>query len=251
MSQQSQETEPPQEQSQVTEDPVLQEKKKWIPLECAPEVLQDCVAKYGVNDTVISEVFGAELFDMVPQPIEALIVLFPVAPDIKNFINATFPVDNSLPRSALFHMNQRIGNACGTFALFHTFLNLREVGDVTEASVMDQLLVKICELPADTTSLQCAEIFENQEGIESIHQSMGEVGQTAAADYEFTEVHYITFISKFDTMWLLDGAKQGPLNLGPCKPDELLTKAWDVAAKMHAIWGKETDFAVLAASKMD
>ena len=255
MSQQSQQTqlshEPQQQQPQVTEDPVPEQKKKWTPLECAPEVLQDCVAKYGVHDTIISEVFGAELFDMVPQPIEALIVLFPVAPDIKDFINTTFPVDNSIPKSSLFHMNQRIGNACGTFALFHTFLNLRQVGDVEEDSVMDKLLVKMCELPEGTTSLDCAKLFENQPGVEEIHQGMGEIGQTDAADYEFTEVHYITFICKFGTMWLLDGEKKGPLNLGPCTQDELLTKAFGVAAKMHAIWGKETDFAVLAASKLD
>jgi ubiquitin carboxyl-terminal hydrolase L3 len=190
---------------------------------------------------------------MVPQPIEALICLFPVYDKITQYINETFPVDNSHPKAELFHMAQRIGNACGSFALFHTFLNLRQIGDVREDSILDQLLVKICELPPDADSIHCAEIFESQEGVEEIHQGQAVLGQTCNEDdeYEFTEVHYITFICKFDRMWLLDGAKRGPLDLGACTPDQLLSKAFKVASEMHKIWGKETDFAVLACSKLE
>lgn len=226
-------------------------KEKWVPLECSPDILQDALGSYGVTDSIITEVYGEELFDMVPQPIEGLIVLFPCDPQIISYIDATFPVDTTSPNRPI-HIKQKISNACGTFALTHLFLNLREVGDFTPQSPFETLQCQIISAQDvnTQTSDDRAALFKAETRIKTIHESFAESGQTNADNYENTEVHYIAFFRQNDIMWLLDGAKAGPMNCGEFKDgEELLHKAWAVAKKMHEIWGKEQDFAVLAATR--
>jgi len=230
-----------------------QDREVWVPLESDPETLQDTLIKYGVEDCVITEVYGEELFDMVPQPIEALIILYPSdSKEIQDWIGNEFKTVqyDDANSTELWHITQRIGNACGTMALIHTFLNLRNQDELREGSPLGSLLELLqCQAVSDkqTTSLQRAELFENNaEAFKGIHQVNAEGGEGAMN----TNVHFITIFQKNNHLYLLDGARAGPLDCGECTPDELLQKAWKINCGMYKIWGKETDFATLACTRM-
>ena len=224
-------------------------KPRWVPIECDPEVFQEAIELYGVPDTTITEVYSEELFDMVPQPIEALMMLYPSGCDeIQDFIDRTFPINTTHPD--IFHIPQRVSNACGTYALLHAFINLRDGDELKEDSPFSTLWYQLASNPQATPDEKFQWFLDNTE-IAKIHHKYAEEGQTDKSNYVHTDVHYITLFHKHGHLWILDGGRDGPLDAGECGPDEVLKKAYDIGKQIHASWGKETDFAMLAATRGD
>ncbi|GMS78657.1 hypothetical protein PENTCL1PPCAC_832, partial [Pristionchus entomophagus] len=117
---------------------------KWLPLESNPETINSFLGKIGVNSVESMDVysFDEELLSFVPSPQMALLLCFP---DYKKVDELYTPVyeklkgeDYKAPEK-IFFMRQRIANACGTFALFHSLANLENVIDLGSGSFREWL----------------------------------------------------------------------------------------------------------------
>jgi ubiquitin carboxyl-terminal hydrolase L3 len=95
----------------------------WIPLESNPDVLNKYVESLGIKTSLrFQDVYGLdeELLGMLPPPVKALILLFPITNDYEAYIKTINDAqDLSKISEKVYFMVQTIGNACGTIGLFH------------------------------------------------------------------------------------------------------------------------------------
>lgn len=95
----------------------------WIPLESNPDVLNKYVSSLGIKTELrFQDVYGldAELLAMIPPPVKALILLFPITNEYEAYIKKiNDSQDFSKISDKVYFMVQTIGNACGTIGLFH------------------------------------------------------------------------------------------------------------------------------------
>ena len=115
----------------ISSDP----QKKWLPIECNPDVFNMLIEKLGfpVSKLKFTDVFALdeEIWkSMMPHPIAAVILAFPIKEvhsDMRKQIIENF--DSADEKNVCF-MKQRVKNACGTMAILHTALNVFEhLGD--------------------------------------------------------------------------------------------------------------------------
>ena len=96
------------------------------------------------------DVFGLdiELLGMVPRPVLAVILLFPIEKDesgrVKNHQASAFAgsEDHGVSSSdaGVFYIKQKIGNACGTIALLHAIANNADLISLQENSFLSNLV---------------------------------------------------------------------------------------------------------------
>lgn len=225
----------------------------WPPMECDPGALQEALGCYGVSDVVVTEIYGEELFDMIPQPVEAVVILYPITDPLEHFISTRYPTappDVAIQHNVK-HIRQTIRNACGSYALIHFAMNKRELGEFSEDSPLQQL--SVCITP-ENNGADNGEIFEsNAELFSGVHAHVAlerAENQTDVENWTNTDVHYIVLFEKKGRLWLLDGRAQGPIDCGECTESEVLAKGWDVMMQMYAVHNKETDLAALALTKL-
>ncbi|PAV80075.1 hypothetical protein WR25_25896 [Diploscapter pachys] len=104
-------------------------KVTWKALESNPESINEYLKKIGVNSVETMDVysFDEEMLNFIPKPQLGMILCFP---DFTKVMAIMQPVYEKLKEQnvetpeGMFFMDQRIGNACGTFALFHALANL-------------------------------------------------------------------------------------------------------------------------------
>lgn len=124
----------------------------WVPMEANPEVftqasllslyihvhihiLQSLTAQWmqlmGVDTDCVEfvDIFGLdeELLAMVPQPVHAIILLYPVGKGMDEKRRELFPPNYATGAArtrGVWYLPQTIGNACATVALLHLFANL-------------------------------------------------------------------------------------------------------------------------------
>lgn len=82
------------------QDAQIKKKKKWYPLESNPSLMNKYLSNIGVtntNDYCFCDVFGFDddLLAMVPQPVKAVMFLFPITKEVctltsnNNFVDGT------------------------------------------------------------------------------------------------------------------------------------------------------------------
>jgi ubiquitin carboxyl-terminal hydrolase L3 len=170
--------------------------KNWFPLESNPDVMNDYmgrlglnVAKYSYEDVVSLEDWGLE---MVPQPVYALLLLFPITEPEEEFRRVQHDAilangQELSPR--VYYMKQTIGNACGTIGLLHSVGNGRLAARdlIVEDSHLERLVNATMTLGPD----QIAEYLEGDDTLEEVHEAAAEQGQSAVANDVNT--HFICF----------------------------------------------------------
>ena len=103
--------------------------QKWFPLESNPALMNDYVAKLGFNTDLYEfvDVFSAEdwALQMIPQPVAAVIMLYPLTPKQLEHEKKQHqqPQSDDDSSCSVWFIKQRIGNACGTIGLLHSLLN--------------------------------------------------------------------------------------------------------------------------------
>src|SRR4051812_42215144 len=93
--------------------------------------MSEYLHKLGVgSEWQFHEIMGIDdsLLSMVPQPVLAVLLLFPISnasEQAKSDQQKAIEANPSHHQSAksLFHMKQTVGNACGTIGLIHAVLN--------------------------------------------------------------------------------------------------------------------------------
>jgi len=105
-------------------------KKHWMPLESNPSLMNKYVAKLGVDLSLYEfcDVFGVEddLLQMVPSPILAVLMLFPVS-DFSELHRKEeeekIAKNGQKVSDKVYYTHQTVGNACGTVGLIHAISN--------------------------------------------------------------------------------------------------------------------------------
>ncbi|KAL6771494.1 hypothetical protein ACKKBG_A26600 [Auxenochlorella protothecoides x Auxenochlorella symbiontica] len=189
-------------------------KKHFVPLESNPEVLTSFAANLGadVSNFQFTDVWGLDpdLLAMVPRPVLAVILLFPMeaAPSSRG---AASEADDFALQS-LWYTKQTIGNACGTIAVLHALLNNTE--DVALAP--GSFLARFREATAAKTPAERAAYLEDPPDasvdITSSHAAAAQAGSTAAPEATADiDLHFVTFVEHGGRLYELDGWGRGLL----------------------------------------
>jgi len=209
----------------MTED--AKKAERWLPIESNPEVMNSFLRKLGVPaDWEINDVFGLdpELLLMLPQPVLALMLLFPITDNYKQFVlEKEEAIKNQTVSDKLYYMKQTISNACGTVALMHSVINNVNSGVI---KLDDGPLKKFVEATKAASPEERAEKLEDDDDICDAHDRAAREGQTGAPGRDDkVDFHFICFVHVDGGLYELDGRKSGPVHLGKSSPDTFLTDA--------------------------
>ncbi|PPD76829.1 hypothetical protein GOBAR_DD26263 [Gossypium barbadense] len=211
--------------------------KRWLPLEANPDVMNQFLWGLGLpeNEAECCDVYGLEdeLLAMVPQPVLAVLFLFPITSQTEE---ERLRQDNEKRDASckVYFMKQTVGNACGTIGLLHG------VGNVTsEIKLPDFKLLY---------GLKRAAFLEKEREMEVAHSVAATAGETEASDNVNT--HFICFSCVDGKLYELDGRKSGPISHGASSPSSLLQDAAKVIKGMIQKNPESLNFNVIALHKM-
>lgn len=212
--------------------------KPWIPLESNPEVLNDFAQKLGVknipNKYRFCDIYGLdeELLCMVPTPVLAVILLFPISETTEALRKAEedrmSKLGTASPLQSLFYMKQTIGNACGTIGLLHSVANSMPPLQLHDGSFLQTFFSATRGMNPEQRGKYLEQPPSDAPSMDSIHEEAAKQGATEAppADADI-DLHFVAFVEVDGRLWELDGRKSGPIDHGMSSEATLLK---DVAA---------------------
>jgi len=232
-----------------------EERTKWLPLESNPDVINKYVQNIGISTEKFEfqDIYGldSELLAMVPRPVVAVMLLFPVTEiyqeyrqkQIDNLKDATNTVSPSV-----YFTKQTVSNACGTVALIHALANNKEILNIDCEKAFGKYLSNTQEM----TPEQRAEYLKTDGSITSAHSQSAHEGQTETPSInDELELHFIAYIQKDGFLYELDGAKEFPINHGPANADNLLEKSVEVVRKLIELNPNENRFNLIGLAAKD
>lgn len=181
-------------------------KANWPPLESDPVIFNKYFHKIGLPDSVYFKEllsFDYQNFFSFGGPLLGLILTYSRAQTKPKFTKEE--KTDSIP----FYMKQTniLDNACGLIAGLHLLGNNNTI-TFKEGS----LLSKYYEQAKDKTFEERATLLENCVEFKEQHHEMAQEGQSQMTDQE-TDKHYIAFVLIGDTIYELDGIKNGPVKI--------------------------------------
>ncbi|GMH32554.1 hypothetical protein BSKO_00388 [Bryopsis sp. KO-2023] len=209
---------------------MVKQHKRWLPLESNPEVMNDFAAKLGLNTSAVAfcDVFGLDedLLAMVPQPVLAVLLLFPITEEsekAKNEEEARISRDGQEVSSNLYYMKQTIGNACGTIGVLHAVCNNSEKLPVVPGSFFSDFITATSGMTAEERGKYLEDPPEGAPDIEDAHKEAASAGDTAPPSLdEVPDLHFVCFVEKDGGLYELDGRKASAIFHGPATPETLL-----------------------------
>ena len=234
--------------------------KRWFPLESNPSLLNQYISKLGFDTNMhgFTDVFSTEQWalDMVPHPVFAVMVLFPMTEKIKNkrkqlhtnslagkSDTASSSVDNGV-----WYIKQRIRNACGTIAVLHALANVPKTIQETCIRPSSWLHSFMQNCPASSSPTEKAMHLENDTTIETYHEDATNDGQTSRGNMEDDiDLHFISFVHVNGKLYELDGrVEQGPVCHGCTTQQDLLKDACGVVKQLMEADPSDMRFTILA-----
>ncbi|KAI9453389.1 peptidase C12 ubiquitin carboxyl-terminal hydrolase 1 [Lactarius psammicola] len=202
---------------------------RWIPLESDPKLFNDWAHKVGLveSDAEFVDVYGLDddLLALVPQPVKAVILLFPIRGKLEELGQAEeaeikekgqVPIDPTV-----FWIKQTIRNACGTIGLLHALTNAQLVYEPGSP------ITKFIDACQNKTPEERAEFLESTKIFADIHAATAAEGQTTIPADLDTDLHFTCFVQapeasareveiETDKQRLieLDGRRAGPVDRG-------------------------------------
>ncbi|KAJ2346041.1 hypothetical protein GGF43_005074 [Coemansia sp. RSA 2618] len=217
------------------------EKIYWVPLESSPEAMTKMIHRLGVDKAVaFTDVLGLddELLAMTPQPVHALVFLFPVTDSFQAARIQEANDSSNLPN--LWYSKQTIGNACGTMAILHA------LGNVQKSVAIGGDLAEFYAKTMDMTPLERSQELERSDAVATAHAASAAEGQTAAPAADANvDHHYAAFVSVDGRLYELDGVMPGPIDLGP-STDFLKDAAGVIKKRISALGETNQLLSVLA-----
>lgn len=222
---------------------------KWFPLESNPQLINNYIQKLGFDTSLYEfcDVFSTDdwAMDMIPQPVAAVIMLYPLSEKQESFRS-----EDNIPKDSLedvWFVKQRIGNACGTIGLLHSLLNAPEP---INAFQPDSWLANFQnDCPKSMPPLQKAERLEGDEKVAKLHDqaTSSEENATNRGNIDDkVDTHFIALVCNKDKLYELDGRKDGPVLHGPTTQATLLKDACQVVKKFMSRDPDEMRFTILA-----
>ncbi|KAL3366069.1 hypothetical protein AABB24_010959 [Solanum stoloniferum] len=223
-------------------------KKRWLPLEANPDVMNQFLWGLGVpaNEAECCDVYGLdeELLEMVPKPVLAVLFLYPLTSQSEEErIKQDSETKVHDPSSTVYYMKQTVGNACGTIGLLHAIGNITSQIKLTEGSFLD----KFFKSTSSMDPMQRALFLENDREMEVAHSVAATAGDTEATDDVNT--HFICFTCVDGQLYELDGRRAGPITHGASSPSSLLKDAARVIKKIIEKNPDSINFNVIAISQ--
>jgi Ubiquitin carboxyl-terminal hydrolase, family 1. len=229
--------------------------RKWFPLESNPDNLNKYIANLGFDTSLyrFTDVFSTEdwALEMIPPGTVAVVFLYPLSDIQEKFRreeNEILQKEESMD-SSVWHIKQRIGNACGTIGILHALANIPEALKVA-AIPSDSWLGKFySSCPAEYSSIKKAEILEADKEIESKHDAAtcDEQNQTnrGAIDDQL-ETHFVAIVNVNGYLYELDGRKEKPVLHGETTAETFLKDSAKVVQKFMERDPDEVRFTILA-----
>ncbi|XP_022658734.1 ubiquitin carboxyl-terminal hydrolase isozyme L3-like [Varroa destructor] len=217
---------------------------RWLGLESNPDVMTKYIHSLGASkEWSLVDVFGLdnELLAFIPQPIAALLLLFP--------LNSGAPASGGgteveASESKVFFMKQTIQNACGTIGLLHALANSKV--PVVEGSPLDVFL----KAGKDKSPEGKAKLLEDNSDIKEIHENFAHQGQTATPNIDDKlDLHFVAIVLADGYVYELDGRKSGPIQHGLSSEATFLKDAADVCKKYITSTPDVLNFSVAALVK--
>lgn len=222
---------------------------KWVPLESNPEVITKFAHKLGLPaDWSFVDVLGLdnEFLATVPQPVAALLFLFPITDKYTNFVEQKgqqIGTDGQVVSDKVYFMKQTIKNACGAMALLHSLANSTDQVNVAADSMIKKFLDATSAMNPD----QRGSYLEQCKDIANLHAECAKGGQTQApsAD-ENVDLHFICLANVDGQIYDLDGRKPFPFNCGATSVQTFLKDAAKVCQDYISRDPENLNFSVVA-----
>eukprot|EP00127_Corallochytrium_limacisporum_P002656 Clim_evm92s134 gene=Clim_evmTU92s134 len=222
-------------------------KKRWVPLESNPDVLNKYGKQLGLKSgNGYVDVYGLDpdLLAFVPQPVYAVMLLFPISENYENYRREEEEKINKEGQTVsdqVVFVRQYIGNACGTIGMLHGLLNCQE--EVPQEGYLKDLKEKF----EGKTAEERGDLLMADDELDKAHGEAGSEGQTSAPEAEEeVNLHFVTFSCVDGSIYELDGRKPFPINHGPSSRETFLNDAVEVIRKFIARDSDVPTFAITA-----
>jgi ubiquitin carboxyl-terminal hydrolase L3 len=163
-----------------------------------------------------TDVYGLEpdLLSFLPQPVIALLLLFPITGNYERHRKQEAEVINRKEQEIsanIFFLRQTISNACGTIGLLHSLAN-------NEYTLEEGPVKHFIEKARDLDPVERAKLLEQDSELAMASETCARSGQTATPRLEDNvDLHFICLVQKDGHLYELDGRKPLPINHGKCK----------------------------------
>jgi ubiquitin carboxyl-terminal hydrolase L3 len=164
--------------------------------------------------------------DMVPSPVSAVALLFPIkeaSEAFKDAQEARVRAEGEAAPPALYFTKQTVGNACGTVAILHSVANCTAVSGGAVPLAAGGWFAGFLERTKGLSPEARAEALEDDQEVEEQHGEVAVQGQSAVV--EDVETHFVAFVEKGGRLWELDGRKAFPISHGATSAERLLADA--------------------------
>ena len=222
---------------------------KWFPLESNPQLINKYIANLGFDTSLYEfvDVFSTDdwAIDMIPQPVAAVVMLYPITAKQESFRAQDVIAEDVL--EDVWFIKQRIGNACGTIGLLHSLLNVPEPLNTFQAGSWLQTFSNNCH--KSLPPLRKAELLEADKQVAQLHDAAtsSDDNQTSRGNInDDVDTHFIALVCVKNQLYELDGRKDGPVLHGPTTPATLLKDACQVVRKFMQRDPEELRFTILA-----
>ncbi|KAJ8253385.1 hypothetical protein GJAV_G00212340 [Gymnothorax javanicus] len=192
------------------------------------------------------DVYGLdpELLSLVPRPVCAVLLLFPVTDKYESFRieeEAKIKAQGQAVNADVYFMRQTIGNACGTIGLIHAVANNQARLEFEPNSALKKFLEESKSMSPEDK----AAFLEKDESIRVTHESSAQEGQTEAPSLdEKVDLHFIAFVNVGGSLYELDGRKPFPIAHGKTTEESFLEDATKVCRRFMARDPDELRFTV-------
>ncbi|XP_069858913.1 ubiquitin carboxyl-terminal hydrolase isozyme L3 isoform X3 [Dipodomys merriami] len=262
------------------------EGQRWLPLEANPEVTNQFLKQLGLHPNwQFVDVYGMdpELLSMVPRPVCAVLLLFPITEKYEVFRTEEEEKIKSQGQdvtSSVYFMKQTISNACGTIGLIHAIANNKDKMNFESGSTLKKFLEESVSMSPE----ERARYLENYDAIRVTHETSAHEGQTeywglnsgscaclantltaephrqsyfhalkatnveAPSLDEKVDLHFIALVHVDGHLYELDGRKPFPINHGKTSDETLLEDAIEVCKKFMERDPDELRFNAIALS---
>ncbi|KAK9805650.1 hypothetical protein WJX72_010011 [[Myrmecia] bisecta] len=213
--------------------------KKWLPLESNPDVLNEFAAKLGFDTSqyAFCDVYGLdeELLALVPQPVLAVLLLFPITSKseaAKQAEEARIQAEGQAVSSNVYFMKQTISNACGTIGVLHAIGNNQDKCTLAPGAFLERFFSDTASMTPEARGRYLEDPPVDAPDIDKAHKAAAQEGDTTppALD-EVVDLHFVALVHQSGCLFELDGRKAFPINHGPSTPDTLFKDAIAVVRK--------------------
>lgn len=223
---------------------------RWVPLESNPEVLNKWSSQAGLVPSVaeFGDIYGLddELLSLVPQPVKAVILLFPISAETeakKKEEDEKVEKDgqHAIEPKVLW-IKQTISNACGTIGLLHALANSNV------PFIPDSPLAKFVDECRKITPDKRAKLLETTSLFADIHAEAATAGQTEVPRDLDTDLHFTCFVESAhdgtgSRVIELDGRRKGPVDRGQCT--NLLSDVARIVKDVYLTEGAGVNFSMM------